>query len=134
MFAPKTAHPHAEYLHWLLVGLLAALVALAWAGSAGGVASVDKVEEATIQSPVRGIFSVEEYPGGPPYVTVGSHVEPSTIVGRVEPLCGSPRAYPWFVKAGVRGTVVEVLVTDGEVVESGQPLYRVVVDRKSPDS
>ena len=59
-------------------------------------------------------------PGAKPFVEVGQRVEPMAIVCIVEvmKLMNS-------VPAGVRGTVLQVLVDDASPVEAGQPLIVV---------
>ena len=53
-------------------------------------------------------------------MTVGSAVEEDTIVGIIEVM-----KLMNTVRAQVRGTVAEVLVTDGALVEYGEILLRV---------
>ncbi len=51
---------------------------------------------------------------------VGAHVEADTIVAIIEVM-----KLMNTVRAGVRGTVTEILVADGALVEYGEPLMRV---------
>ena len=73
-----------------------------------------------IVSPMVGTFYRKPNPESDPYVQVGDTVEDSTIVGIVE-------AMKLFneIEAEVSGEIVEVLVEDGELVEYGQPLFKV---------
>ena len=73
-----------------------------------------------VTSPLLGIFYRAPRPGVEPYVEVGSVLEEDTVIGIIEvmKLMNS-------VRAEVRGTVVEILVTDGAAVEQGQVLLRV---------
>jgi acetyl-CoA carboxylase biotin carboxyl carrier protein len=75
---------------------------------------------ATIASPMLGTFYRAEAPGKPPFVEVGSRVEPDTIVCIIEVM-----KMMNSVPAGVAGTVAEVLPDNAELVEYGQPLFRV---------
>lgn len=73
-----------------------------------------------IKSPTVGTFYAQEKPGSPPYVTVGSRVTPSTIVGQIE-------AMKIFneITADCSGVIVEVCVQNKEFVEYGTVLFRV---------
>jgi len=73
-----------------------------------------------IVSPMVGTFYKAPSPESDPYVTLNSEVDESTIVCIVE-------AMKLFneIEAEVSGTIVEILVEDGELVEYGQPLFRV---------
>jgi len=73
-----------------------------------------------VTSPLLGIFYRAPRPGEPPFVEVGSKLEEDTIVGIIEvmKLMNS-------VPAGVKGEVVEILVTNGAPVEYGEILLRV---------
>lgn len=73
-----------------------------------------------IVSPMVGTFYESPSPEDDPYVTVGSKVDANSIVCIVE-------AMKLFneIEAEVSGEIVEVLVENGELVEYGQPLFRV---------
>lgn len=73
-----------------------------------------------IRAPMLGTFYCCPKPGAAPFVSVGSRVEPDTVVGIIEvmKLMNS-------TSAGVSGEIVEILVHDGELVEYDQPLIRV---------
>jgi acetyl-CoA carboxylase biotin carboxyl carrier protein len=73
-----------------------------------------------ISSPLMGIFYAQPEPGAPPFVAIGSTVESEMTVGLVE-VMKMFNAVP----AGINGTVVAVLVKDNELVEYGQPLFRI---------
>lgn len=74
----------------------------------------------TVTSPTLGSFYRAPRPDLPPYVEVGSIVEPGTTVGLIEAM----KVFTG-VSAGVHGSVVEILVGNGDFVEFGQPLLRV---------
>ncbi|WP_163969963.1 acetyl-CoA carboxylase biotin carboxyl carrier protein [Oceanobacillus halotolerans] len=80
----------------------------------------DAAGDQEIVSPMVGTFYAASSPESDPYVKVGSRVENDTIVCIVE-------AMKLFneIEAEVTGEIVEVLVQDGELVEYGQPLFRV---------
>jgi len=74
----------------------------------------------TVDASGIGTFYRAPRPDLPPYVEVGAAVEPDTTVCLIEAM----KVFTG-VTAGVRGTVAEVLVEDGQFVEYGQPLFRV---------
>jgi acetyl-CoA carboxylase biotin carboxyl carrier protein len=73
-----------------------------------------------IRAPTVGTFYRAPRPGAPPFVDVGTMVEPQTTIGIIEimKLMNS-------VAAGVTGQVTEVCVADGDPVEYDQVLMRV---------
>jgi acetyl-CoA carboxylase biotin carboxyl carrier protein len=74
----------------------------------------------TIAAPMPGTFYRAEGPGMDPFVDVGAHVEPDTIVGIIEIM-----KMMNSVSAGVSGKIVEVCAEDAEPVTDGAPLFRV---------
>lgn len=76
-----------------------------------------------VKSPLLGVFYRAPKPGEPSFVEVGDRVEPDTIIGIVEvmKLMNSARA-------GVAGTVVEIVGQNGELVEHGEVLLLVKPD------
>ena len=74
----------------------------------------------SVTAPLVGIFYRAPKPGAPRYIEVGSQVEEDTIIGIIEVM-----KLMNTVRAEVRGTVVEILVQDGGVVEYGQVLVRI---------
>ena len=75
---------------------------------------------ATIDAPMLGTFYRASAPGAQPFVDVGSEVGPDTVVCLIEVM-----KMMNSIKAGVAGTVVEVCAANAEVVELGEPLFRV---------
>jgi len=73
-----------------------------------------------ITSPMLGTFYRASAPDADPFVEVGSHVEPDTVVCIIE-------AMKVFneITADVRGKIVEILVENGQPVEYGQTLFLV---------
>ncbi|WP_077326899.1 acetyl-CoA carboxylase biotin carboxyl carrier protein [Virgibacillus siamensis] len=73
-----------------------------------------------IVSPMVGTMYSSPNPESDAYVSKGSKVEKDTVVCIVE-------AMKLFneIEAEVSGEIVEILVEDGELVEYGQPLFRV---------
>jgi acetyl-CoA carboxylase biotin carboxyl carrier protein len=74
----------------------------------------------TIPAPMLGTFYRAEAPGAPPFVEVGRRVEPDTIVCIIEVM-----KMMNSVPAGVAGTIAEVVAENAELVEYGEPLFRV---------
>ena len=82
-------------------------------------AAVDpNVQEVT--APLLGTFYRAPKPGAPPFVEVGATVAEDTVVAIIEVM-----KLMNTVRAGVSGTVVEILPVDGALVEYGEPLLRV---------
>ncbi|MFC4022828.1 acetyl-CoA carboxylase biotin carboxyl carrier protein [Oceanobacillus longus] len=73
-----------------------------------------------IVSPMVGTFYTSSSPENDPFVAEGSSVEPDTVVCIVE-------AMKLFneIEAEVSGDIVEIIAENGELVEYGQPLFRV---------
>ncbi|MCA3181786.1 MAG: acetyl-CoA carboxylase biotin carboxyl carrier protein [Burkholderiaceae bacterium] len=73
-----------------------------------------------VLAPVLGTFYRAPKPGAAPFVEIGAKVAPDTVVCIVEVM-----KLMTSVTAGVAGEVVELLATDGTLVEYGQPLLRI---------
>lgn len=73
-----------------------------------------------VASPLLGTFYRAPKPGASPFVEVGSQVEEGTVVAIIEVM-----KLMNTVRAGVRGTVTEILVADGALAEYGETLLRV---------
>lgn len=77
-------------------------------------------KDEVITSPMVGTFYTRANEGEEPLIQVGDTVQKGQVVCIVE-------AMKLFneVQAGVDGEIVEVLVEDGDVVEYGQPLFKL---------
>ena len=73
-----------------------------------------------IEAPLTGIFYGRPAPDKDPYVTVGSHVTPDEVVGLIETMKMFNE-----ITAEYTGTVREVLVENGSIVEGGQVLMYI---------
>ncbi len=73
-----------------------------------------------VTSPTVGTFYSAPSPDDPPFVQIGSTVQPDTIVCIIEAMKVFNQ-----IPAEVSGTISEVLVKNGDSVEFGQPLYRL---------
>jgi acetyl-CoA carboxylase biotin carboxyl carrier protein len=73
-----------------------------------------------VPSPLLGTFYRSPKPGAPPFVEVGSTVTEDTIVAIIEVM-----KLMNTVRAGARGTVAEILPSDGSLVEYDQTILRI---------
>jgi acetyl-CoA carboxylase biotin carboxyl carrier protein len=78
----------------------------------------------TILSPMLGTFYRAEAPGASPFVEVGATVGPDTTVCIIEVM-----KMMNSVPAGVSGTIAEIVPENGQLVEYGEPLFRVTPER-----
>jgi acetyl-CoA carboxylase biotin carboxyl carrier protein len=76
-----------------------------------------------VRAPLPGTFYRAPMPGAPPFVEVGSRVEPDTVVGIVETM-----KLMNSVPAGVGGTVAEILLANAEFAEPDAVLMRIRED------
>jgi acetyl-CoA carboxylase biotin carboxyl carrier protein len=74
----------------------------------------------TVTAPLLGTFYVAPEPGAPPFTHVGANVTEDTTVGLIEVM----KVFN-SVRAGVKGTIVEVVAQNGQFVEYGQTLFLV---------
>src|SRR6202041_987606 len=68
-----------------------------------------------VASPLLGTFYRAPKPGAPPFVEVGAQVDEETVVAIIEVM-----KLMNTVRAGVRGTVTEILLGDGALAEYGE--------------
>jgi acetyl-CoA carboxylase biotin carboxyl carrier protein len=73
-----------------------------------------------VLAPLLGTFYRAPKPGASPFVEVGSPVEEDTIIGIIEVM-----KLMNTVRAGLRGTVTEIVGRDGVLVEFGETLLRI---------
>jgi len=98
--------------------------------SAAAEPSVDsRPGTAQIVSPILGMFQAGLEPGAPAFVQPGTKIEPDTTVGIIRVMQNLT-----VVKAGLRGTVVDVPAQDGQLVEFGQTLMRVSTESAAQGS
>jgi acetyl-CoA carboxylase biotin carboxyl carrier protein len=76
-----------------------------------------------IKSPLIGTFYATPSPDSKPYVEVGSHVDAQTVICIIEAMKVMNE-----IRTETSGTIVEILVTNGQAVEYGQVLFRVKPD------
>jgi acetyl-CoA carboxylase biotin carboxyl carrier protein len=75
---------------------------------------------AAITAPLLGTFYVAPEPGAPPFVQVGQQITEDTTVGLIEVM----KVFN-SVRSTVKGTIVELVVQNGQFVEFAQPLFIV---------
>jgi acetyl-CoA carboxylase biotin carboxyl carrier protein len=88
--------------------------------AAAAAAAEDEAKLKAITSPMVGTFYAAPSPDAKPFVNVGSVVDEDTDVCIIE-------AMKVFnnIKAETRGTIVKILVENGQSVEFGQTLFMV---------
>ena len=79
------------------------------------------VEGNIITSPMVGTFYAKPSPDSSPYVEVGKHVHRGDVVCIIEAMKLMNE-----IESEFDGEIVEIFVKDGEAVEYGKPLFRVV--------
>lgn len=105
-------------------GVPAAAQAPAPAPSPAAAAEAPAKENAfykEIKSPMVGVFYTASAPEADPYVTKGSQVKKGDVVCIIEAMKLMNE-----IPSEVDGTVAEICVGNGQVVEYNQPLFRIV--------
>ena len=82
----------------------------------------DPANTVLIKSPMVGTFYAASSPDAPPFVKVGDNVTPEKTVCLIEAM----KVYN-EIQAECTGTIVAVLVKNGDTVEYGRPLFRVAI-------
>jgi acetyl-CoA carboxylase biotin carboxyl carrier protein len=73
-----------------------------------------------VRAPLLGTFYRAPRPGAPPFVSVGSDVEPDTVVCIIETM-----KLMNSVTAGVSGTVAEIVLANAQFADQGAVLMRI---------
>ncbi|MCX6990293.1 MAG: acetyl-CoA carboxylase biotin carboxyl carrier protein [Chlamydiae bacterium] len=81
----------------------------------------DKIEGKFIQSPMVGTYYTTPSPDDPVFVQVGDKVNENTVVCIVEAMKVMNE-----VKAGMSGVITEICLENGQPVEFGTKLFRIV--------
>ncbi len=74
----------------------------------------------SLTAPMVGTYYSAPSPAAKPFVTIGQHVKQGDTIGIVEAMKIMNQ-----IEAEKSGTVLQILVKDGEAVEFGQPLIIV---------
>lgn len=91
-----------------------------WTAAPASVSAPGDASLKDVTAPMLGIFYRAPKPGSPPFVEVGSVVEEETVIAMIEVM-----KLMNTVRAGVRGTITEILPADQALVEFGEVLARV---------
>jgi acetyl-CoA carboxylase biotin carboxyl carrier protein len=101
----------------------AATEAASASGSAGASADPAADPDAglhLVKSPIVGTFYGSPSPGAAPFVAPGDHVEKGQVIGIIEAMKLMNE-----IESDVSGEVVRCLVSNGQAIEFGQPLYSI---------
>lgn len=74
-----------------------------------------------VKSPMVGTFYIKSSPTSNPYVEVGTEVKKGTVLCIIEAMKLMNE-----IESEFDGKIAEILVKDGEPVEYGKPLFRIV--------
>ncbi|MGE4453451.1 MAG: acetyl-CoA carboxylase biotin carboxyl carrier protein [Sphaerochaeta sp.] len=85
-----------------------------------GAEADTKEEVDTITSPIVGTFYLTPAPDAPPYVTVGSKVESGQVICTIEAMKLMNQ-----MESDYSCEIVEILAKPEQLVEYGQPLFKV---------
>jgi acetyl-CoA carboxylase biotin carboxyl carrier protein len=75
-----------------------------------------------IKSPMVGTFYRSASPESPPFIEIGAKVEEKTVICIIEAMKIMNE-----IQAETKGSILEVLVENGQPVEYGQRLYKIKV-------
>jgi len=75
-----------------------------------------------VKSPIVGTFYGSPSPGSPPFVSPGDHVEKGQVICIVEAMKLMNE-----IEADASGEVVKCLISNGQPIEFGQPLFSIRV-------
>ena len=112
---PSSAHPFP-----LAVTPAETSASVANPAAAGSSAGAEEVGFTYVKSPMVGTFYRSPSPENPSFVDVNAKVEDKTVVCIIEAMKIMNE-----IQAETKGTVVEVLVENGQPVEYGQRLFKV---------
>lgn len=112
--APQSAHP------FPVVTEAAPIARPIPSSAATATAGGDETGFAYVKSPMVGTFYRSPSPENPSFVENGSKVEEKTVVCIIEAMKIMNE-----IQAEIKGTVVEVLVENGQPVEYGQRLFKI---------
>lgn len=73
-----------------------------------------------LKSPIVGTFYGSPSPGASPFVTPGDHVEKGQVICIVEAMKLMNE-----IESDISGEIVRCLVTNGQAIEFGQPLFSI---------
>ncbi len=86
----------------------------------GGPTEESKDNAVEIVSPMVGTFYLTPSPNADPFVEVGASVEEDTVVCIIEAMKVMNE-----IKSEIKGTIKKILVSNGQSVEYGEPLFQI---------
>lgn len=95
-----------------------ASLAEALPSAAGSAAQEEELH--TVKSPIVGTFYASPSPGAGAFVAPGDHVEKGQVICIVEAMKLMNE-----IEADISGEIVKCLVTNGQPIEYGQPLFSI---------
>ena len=101
----------------------AATVTLAGSVSSGATAEAEAEPEAgmhLVRSPIVGTFYGSPSPGAAPFISPGDHVEQGQVIGIIEAMKLMNE-----IESDAAGEMVRCLVSNGQAIEYGQPLFSI---------
>jgi acetyl-CoA carboxylase biotin carboxyl carrier protein len=104
---------------------VAQAAAVTLAGSVSSAAAAEPAANAEaglhmVKSPIVGTFYGSPSPGAAAFVAPGDHVEKGQVIGIIEAMKLMNE-----IESDVAGEVVKCLVSNGQAIEFGQPLFSV---------
>jgi acetyl-CoA carboxylase biotin carboxyl carrier protein len=90
------------------------------AGSATTTTAEPEAELHIVKSPIVGTFYGSPSPGAAAYVNPGDHVTKGQVIAIVEAMKLMNE-----IESDAEGEIVKCLVSDGQPIEFGQPLYSI---------
>jgi acetyl-CoA carboxylase biotin carboxyl carrier protein len=120
---PAALSPVSAPASGLDMASLARLLATPPAPAASGTAPAAPAAEETlhiVKSPIVGTFYESPSPGSSAFVSIGDHVEKGQILCIVEAMKLMNE-----IESDASGEIVKRLVTNGQAVEYGQPLFAI---------
>jgi acetyl-CoA carboxylase biotin carboxyl carrier protein len=102
--------------------VLPAETALQASGKSNGVPSASSAEDNLVEivSPIVGTFYIRPSPTAEQFVDVGSQVDEETVVCIIEAMKVMNE-----IKSEIKGTIKKILVSNGQSLEYGQPMFLV---------
>ena len=85
------------------------------------VAESKLIEENIVKSPMVGTFYIKPSPDSKPYVEVGSNVKKGNVLCIIEAMKLMNE-----IESEFDGKISEIYVKDGEPVEYGKPLFKII--------
>jgi acetyl-CoA carboxylase biotin carboxyl carrier protein len=76
-----------------------------------------------VTAPMLGTFYRSDAPGTEPFVDIGAQIEANSVLCLIEVM-----KLMHYVQSGTAGVIREICAEDGQLVEFGQPLFRIDSD------